>query len=53
MNEEKQNVKKTEEFLMKNYNISEDFEIYRQALDDIEDQFKEYDEIREFNQLKF
>lgn len=46
-------LKKTEEFLIKNYNISErTFEIYRQALYDTEAQFKEYDEIREFNQLK-
>lgn len=46
-------LKKTEEFLIKNYNISErTFEIYRQALSDTEAQFKEYDEIREFNQLK-
>ncbi|WP_160687020.1 methionine gamma-lyase family protein [Clostridium sp. C2-6-12] len=46
-------LKKTEEFLIDNYNISQrTFEIYRQALSDIEEQFKEYDEIREFNQLK-
>ncbi|NME81658.1 methionine gamma-lyase family protein [Clostridium sp. SM-530-WT-3G] len=46
-------LKKTEEFLKKNYNISDKtFEIYRQAIDDIAEQFKEYDMIREFNQLK-
>lgn len=44
---------KTEEFLKKQYNISEKtFDIYRQAIKDTESQFKEYDEIREFNQLK-
>lgn len=46
-------LKKTEEFLRNNYNISENtFEVYRQAVDDIEEQFKDYDEIREYNQLK-
>lgn len=46
-------LKKTEEFLKNNYNISDKtFEIYRQAISDIEEQFKEYDKIREFNQLK-
>jgi cystathionine beta-lyase family protein involved in aluminum resistance len=46
-------LKKTEEFLISNYKINErTFEIYRQALTDTESQFKEYDEIREFNQLK-
>jgi cystathionine beta-lyase family protein involved in aluminum resistance len=46
-------LKKTEEFLMSNYNISErTFEIYRQALNDISAQFEKYDEIREYNQLK-
>ena len=46
-------LKKTEEFLVNHYNInSKTFEIYRQAVDDIECQLKEYDEIREFNQLK-
>lgn len=46
-------LKKTEEFLRNNYNISENtFEVYRQAIDDIEEQFKDYDEIREYNQLK-
>ena len=28
------------------------FELYKQALNDIEDQLKVYDEIREYNQLK-
>lgn len=46
-------LKKTEEFLIKHYNISEEsFKIYRQALEDISPIFEEYDEIREFNQLK-
>ncbi|MFW2490536.1 hypothetical protein D2A34_12020 [Clostridium chromiireducens] len=46
-------LKKTEEFLIDNYNISErTFEIYRQALKDTAEQFEDYDEIREYNQLK-
>ena len=41
-------LKETEEFLKKHYNISDKtFEIYRQAICDIEEQFKEYDKIRE------
>ncbi|MVX63192.1 hypothetical protein GKZ28_05700 [Clostridium chromiireducens] len=46
-------LKKTEEFLINNYNINErTFEIYRQALKDTAEQFEDYDEIREYNQLK-
>ena len=46
-------LKKTEEFLINHYNInSNTFDIYRQALNDIDEQLKEYDEIREYNQLK-
>lgn len=46
-------LRKTEEFLKGNYAINEKtFEIYRQAICDIEMTLKEYDEIREFNQLK-
>lgn len=46
-------LKKTEEFLIDNYNISErTFEIYKQALKDTAEQFEDYDEIREYNQLK-
>ncbi|MGN0145177.1 MAG: aminotransferase class I/II-fold pyridoxal phosphate-dependent enzyme [Clostridium sp.] len=46
-------LKKTEEFLINHYNInSKTFDIYRQALEDIDDQLKEYDKIREYNQLK-
>lgn len=46
-------LKITKDFLIKNYNISDKtFEIYRQAISDTEEVFKEYDETREFNQLK-
>jgi len=46
-------LKKTEEFLIDNYNIGKKtFEIYRQAISDTEAQFKGYDKVREFNQLK-
>lgn len=46
-------LKETKEFLINKYNINDKtFEIYRQAISDTKEQFKEYDEIREFNQLK-
>lgn len=46
-------LRSTEEFLIKNYNISDNaLGIYRQALKDIDEDLKIYDEIREFNQLK-
>ena len=46
-------LKKTEEFLINNYNISEEaFKLYKKALKETEDIFVQYDEIREFNQLK-
>ena len=39
--------------LKKIYNFQDKtFEIYNKALDDIKDQFKKFDEIREFNQIK-
>ncbi|MGL5352194.1 MAG: methionine gamma-lyase family protein, partial [Clostridium sp.] len=44
---------KTKELMMKTYNIKErTFELYIEALKDVEESFKIYDEIREFNQLK-
>ncbi len=43
----------TKEMMMKAYNIKENtFELYKKALKDVEEQFKIYDEIREYNQLK-
>ncbi|MBU3106725.1 methionine gamma-lyase family protein [Clostridium gasigenes] len=43
----------TKEMMMKSYNIKENtFELYKKALKDVEESFKIYDEIREFNQLK-
>ena len=39
--------------MMEAYNIKPHvFELYKQALNDVEEQFKIYDEIREYNQLK-
>lgn len=44
---------KTKEMMMNTYNIKEKtFELYTQALKDVEESFKMYDEIREYNQLK-
>lgn len=46
-------LKETEELMMKIYNIkSTTFELYKKALKDVEDQFKSYNQIREYNQLK-
>lgn len=46
-------LEQTKQFLAEKYNIrANSFEIYDQALKDIAPIFKEYDEIREFNQLK-
>lgn len=46
-------LKETEELMMKIYNIkSNTFELYKKALKDVEDEFKSYDQIREYNQLK-
>lgn len=46
-------LKETEKLMMEAYNIKPHvFELYKQALNDVEDQFKIYDEIREYNQLK-
>ena len=46
-------LKETEKLMMETYNIKPHvFELYKQALNDVEEQFKIYDEIREYNQLK-
>lgn len=46
-------LKETEKLMMEAYNIKPNvFEVYKQALNDLEEQFKIYDEIREYNQLK-
>jgi cystathionine beta-lyase family protein involved in aluminum resistance len=46
-------LKETEALMMKIYNIkSNTFELYKKALKDVEDEFKSYDQIREYNQLK-
>ena len=46
-------LKLTEEFLIKQYKIKDEtFKLYNQALKDVEEEFKIYDEIRELNQLK-
>jgi len=46
-------LKETEKLMMESYNIKPHvFELYKKALCDVEEQFKIYDEIREYNQLK-
>ena len=46
-------LKETEKLMMEAYNIKPHvFELYKQAVNDVEEQFKIYDEIREYNQLK-
>ena len=46
-------LKETEKLMMEAYNIKPHvFELYKKALNDVEEQFKIYDEIREYNQLK-
>ena len=46
-------LKETEKLMMEAYNIKPHvFELYKQALNDVKEQFKIYDEIREYNQLK-
>ena len=46
-------LKETEKLMMEAYKIKPHvFELYKQALNDVEEQFKIYDEIREYNQLK-
>ncbi|EKY27171.1 MAG: methionine gamma-lyase family protein [Clostridium celatum] len=46
-------LKNTEKMMIETYGIKENaFEIYKKALADVEEQFKLYDEIREYNQLK-
>lgn len=46
-------LKETEKLMMESYNIKPHvFELYKKALSDVEEQFKIYDEIREYNQLK-
>ena len=43
----------TKELLKKTYGFTEEtFDLYEKALKDVEDQFKIYDEIREYNQIK-
>lgn len=43
----------TKELLVQTYGFKEKtFELYEEALKDVEEQFKIYDEIREFNQIK-
>lgn len=46
-------LKETEKLMMESYNIKPHvFELYKKALSNVEEQFKIYDEIREYNQLK-
>ena len=46
-------LRETEKLMMESYNIKPHvFELYKKALNDVEEQFKIYDEIREYNQLK-
>ena len=46
-------LRETEKLMMESYNIKPHvFEVYKKALNDVEEQFKIYDEIREYNQLK-
>lgn len=46
-------LRETEKLMMEYYNIKPHvFELYKRALSDVEEQFKIYDEIREYNQLK-
>ncbi|MDZ5001493.1 hypothetical protein GNF79_21055, partial [Clostridium perfringens] len=46
-------LRETEELMMKNYNFKQKtFELYKEALKDVEEVFGSYDEIREYNQLK-
>ena len=46
-------LKNTEKMMIETYGIKENaFEIYKKALADVEEQFKLYDEIREYTQLK-
>lgn len=43
----------TKEYLIKNFNISPQlFELSQKALEDVKEQFKKLDEIKEYNQLK-
>lgn len=46
-------LRETEKLMMESYNIKPHvFDLYKKALNDVEEQFKIYDEIREYNQLK-
>ena len=46
-------LKQTEELMIKDFNFKEGtFELYKKALNDVEEVFSSYDEIREYNQLK-
>ncbi|MDY4077496.1 MAG: methionine gamma-lyase family protein [Clostridium sp.] len=46
-------LQETKELLKKQYGFKEEtFDLYERALKDVEGEFKKYDEIREFNQMK-
>lgn len=46
-------LKQTEELMIKAFNFKDNtFELYKKALNDVEEVFSSYDEIREYNQLK-
>lgn len=46
-------LKQTEELMIKAFNFKDNtFELYKRALNDVEEVFSSYDEIREYNQLK-
>ncbi|MGN0026739.1 methionine gamma-lyase family protein [Clostridium sp.] len=46
-------LKQTEELMIKDFNFKVGtFELYKKALNDVEEVFSSYDEIREYNQLK-
>lgn len=46
-------LKETERLMMRTFNLkSKTFELYKQAIEDVEDVFQSFDEIREYNQLK-
>ena len=46
-------LRQTEELMIKAFNFKDStFELYKKALNDVEEVFSGYDEIREYNQLK-
>ncbi|MCF0148495.1 MAG: methionine gamma-lyase family protein [Clostridium sp.] len=46
-------LKQTEDLMIKAFNFKDNtFELYKRALNDVEEVFSSYDEIREYNQLK-